>query len=299
MKNHSIATIVNFCSNESRFIQTTLEQALLFSEQVIIPVCDHFFDGTGENRALLNQIYAAFPDCLFIEYPYLPEKMPKKIWQKVEPAHFWHSLSRLVGFAHLNEEIETVLFLDADEIPEGKRFAEWLDCSDYKQHTTLKLANYWYFRDPSNQALRFEDSVILAQKRALEFDLLMHKEERDAIYNLLPGPKRRYVAGSDGAPIFHHYSWVRTKEEMLRKVRTWKQPEGKDWEALVHEEFASGFRGTDFVRGYSYRSIPPRFDIRFEGVHFEPKGAPQVKRLKNSELLSLVKQKKFWNFLDF
>lgn len=299
MKKHPISTIVNFCSNESRFIKATLEQAQLFSQQVIIPVCDHFFDGTPENRPLLEQIYAAFPECLFIEYPYLPQKIPKKIWKKVDPAHFWHSLSRLIGFASLDEEVETVLFLDADEVPDGKKFAEWLDCSDYRHHTALKLSNYWYFREPSNQALRFEDSVVLAQKRALELDILLHKDERDAIYNLLPGPKRRHVAGSDGAPMFHHYSWVRTKDEMLQKVRTWGHKGDRDWTALVHEEFAAPFRGTDFVHGYSYQSVKPCFDIRLEGTLFEPKGKPQVKRLKNEEMLSLIKQKKFWNILDF
>jgi hypothetical protein len=221
MRKHPISTIVNFCSNERRFIKDCLEQASIFSKQVIVPVCDHFFDGSPENRPLLDQIYAAFPDVLFIEYPFIPQKIPKKIWKAVDSAHFWHSLSRLIGFSCLDEEIETVLFLDADEIPDGKRFAEWLECSDYMHHTVLKLANYWYFREPVHQALHFEDSVVLVQKRALGPEILLKQEERDAIYNLLPGPKRRHVTSHEGEPMFHHYSWVRTEEEMLKKVRSW------------------------------------------------------------------------------
>lgn len=296
MKKHPVSTIVNFCSNESRFIKATLEQALFFSEQVIVPVCDHFFDGTPENRQLLDEVYAAFPECLFVEYPYLPEKIPKRVWKKVEPAHFWHSFSRLVGVSVLDEGIETVLFLDADEVPEGSRFAEWLDCSDYRHHTTLKLANYWYFREPSNQALSFEDSVVLVQRKSLESELLLHQDERDAIYNLLPGPKRRHVAGPDGQPMFHHYSWVRTKEEMLKKVRGWGD---RDWAALVNQEFAAPFRGTDFIHGYTYQIVKPSFDIQFEPVRFSPKGPPQVKRLDPSQVLKLIRKKNFWNFLDF
>lgn len=299
MKKHPISTVVNFCSNESRFIKATLEQAALFSRQVIVPVCDHFFDGTPENRPLLEKIYSSFPDCLFIEYPYVPEKIPKKIWKKVDPAHFWHSLSRVIGFSHVDEEVETVLFIDADEVPDGRRFSEWLDCSDYRHHTALKLANYWYFREPCNQALKFEDSIILAQKRALELEILLHKDERDAIYNLLPGPKRRHVAGSDGEPMFHHYSWVRTQEEMLKKVRAWGHKGDRDWPSLVNEEFASPFRGTDFVHGYSYKSVQPYFDIRLEGPEFTSKGPSQVKHLKNQDILKLINLKNFWNFLDF
>ena len=296
MKKHPIATIVNFCSNESRFIKATLEQALLFSQQVIVPVCDHFFDGTPENHTLLKQIYAAFPKCLFIEYPF---QVPKKVLKKTDPAHLWHSLSRLIGYSFLEEDVDSVLFLDADEVPDGKRFAAWLDCSDYQQHTALKLANYWYFRDSCNQALRTEDSIVLVQKRALESEILLHKDERDAIYNLLPGPKRRHVAGPDGCPMFHHYSWVRTQEEMLKKVRTWGHKGDRDWVSLVNEEFTAPFRGTDFVHGYTYKQVKPFVDIGFEAPQFEAKGAAPVKKLKHEEMLSLIKCKKIWSFLGF
>ena len=296
MEKHPIATIVNFSSNESRFIKSTLEQALTFSMQVIVPVCDHFFDGSEENRPLLEKIYAAFPECLFVEYPYLPKKIPKKILKQVETAHFWHSLSRLVGFNFVDEEAESLLFLDADEIPDGKQFLEWLNCSDYMHHTALKLSNYWYFRQPTHQALKFEDSIVLAQKKALEWEILLHKEERDAIYNLLPNPKRRHVFGPDGHPMFHHYSWVRTKEEMLKKVRAWGHRADRDWEALVQEEFNAPFRGTDFVHGYSYKSVNPPFEISLDTPEFKPKGIPQVRRLNANELLKCMKVKKYWVF---
>lgn len=296
MKQHRLSTVVNFCSNESRFIQATLEQALLFSQQVIVPVCDHFFDGTPENRKLLEKVYAAFPSCLFVEYPF---QVPKKVLKKADPAHFWHSLSRLIGFSLLAEDVESVLFLDADEVPDGPRFAEWLDCSDYQQHTALKLANYWYFRDSCHQAVQTEDSVVLVQKRALESDLLLHKDERDALYNLLPGPKRRNVTGVDGRPMFHHYSWVRTEEEMVKKVRAWGHKGDRDWASLVNEEFTSPFKGTDFVHGYTYRSVKPFVDIQFGEPRFEPKGAPSVKKMTRGEMLELMKCKKIWNFLQF
>src|SRR3990167_6384612 len=188
-KEYSIAAIVNFCTNESRFLKSCLEQTLYFAGQVIVPVCDHFFDGMTENRPLLEAIYRAFPACHFIEYPFIPERIPKKILRSIDPAHFWHSLSRAIGFGFLEEDIENVLFLDADEIPEGPRFIEWLECSDYALHTVLKMANYWYFRKPCFRAEAWEDSIVFAQKRSLDPQLLLKQDERDAIYNGLPGPK--------------------------------------------------------------------------------------------------------------
>lgn len=289
MRNHSIAAVINFCSNESRFIKACLEETRRFSSQVVVPVCDHFFDGTPENRQLLDRIYAAFPECLFIEYPFIPKKIPKRLWKTIGPAHFWHSFSRLVGYSALDEDVETVLFLDADEVPDGRRFAEWLDSSDYQQHQVLKLANYWYFREPENQSLHWEDSAVLVKRRAVQPELLLSKEERDELYNSLPGPKRRHVIGVDGLPLVHHYSWVRTEEEMLKKVRSWGHRADRNWVEMVQKEFQSPFQGTDFVHGYKYQKVTPPFHIAWELPKWEEKGAPNVRRLSVNEVLQLVR----------
>jgi hypothetical protein len=293
MQKQSIAAIINFCSNESRFIGPCLEQALLFAKQVIVPVCDHFFDGTVENRALLEQVYRAYPDCLFVEYPFIPAEIPRRIFKDITPAHFWHSCSRLIGASFLNDSIEGVLFLDADEIPDGAKFAEWLEISDYHHHSVMKMANYWYFREPSHQALSWEDSVVLVQSRSITPELILHQEERNAIYDLLPGPKRRHVTASDGQPMFHHYSWVRTKNEMLKKVQSWGHKADRNWVELVNQEFQAPFRGTDFVHGYKYKLVKPSFNLQMDELHFVPLNKePQVVRLTQKDLCDLLKFKK-------
>ncbi len=299
MKKHPIATIVNFCTNESRFLRFCLEESLQCSRQVIVVVCDHFFDGTPENRDLLERIYRAFPECLFVEYPFIPHRISKRIFKKIDPAHFWHSLSRLIGSKFLKADIESVLFLDADEIPESRRFIEWMECSDYTCHTVLKMANYWYFREPCYQADRWEDSIVFVQKRALESHLLLRREERDAIYDSLPGPKRRLVVGPDGCPMFHHYSWVRTKEEMLKKVRSWGHRQDRDWETLVSQEFLEPFKGVDFVHQYTCKKIAPVFQVSLEPPRFEDKGRPNVVKVSPESILSLVSETEgsFWNLL--
>lgn len=290
MKKHPLATVVNFCSNESRFIKPCLEQCVQFSKQVIVPVCDHFFDGTKEDLALLENIYKAFPQVLFVQYPFIPEKVPSNILKKTDPAHFWHSLSRLIAAEQIEESIDHVLFLDADEIPDAKRFSCWLDCSDYSAHTVLKLANYWYFREPVYQAEKWEDSVVFAQKRALEPHLLLKKEERDAIYGSLPGPKRRMVLGVDGQPMFHHYSWVRTQEQMLKKVSSWGHCNDRSWKTLVEEEFKGPFQGKDFIHNYSFKTVPARFEIPEDKGVFSSNGNPNVIRLTEKNVLSAIKK---------
>lgn len=300
MKKKPLATIVNFCTNESRFLKNCLEQAHSFSSQVIIPVCDHFFDGTPENRPLLEAIYRAFPECIFVEYPFIQKQIPKRIFKAIDPAHFWHSLSRLLASQFLNEKIETVLFLDADEVADGDRFAEWLECSDYNFHTVLKMANYWYFREPRYRAVEWEDSIVLAQRRSLEPRLLLKQEEREAIYDSLPGPKRRMVLSVDGYPMFHHYSWVRTEEEMLKKVRSWGHKKDRDWEAQVKKEFEAPFSGTDFIHNYQFNTVKPIFDIRLDSPSFSSKGnGENVIRMKPEHVLESVKKVLRWSLLPF
>ena len=290
MKKHPLGTVVNFCTNESRFIKPCLEQALLFSSQVVVSVASHFFDGTPEDRELLERIYAAFPECQFVEYPFAPDRIPKRIFKAVHPDAFWHCLSRFIGVSMLDEKIESTLFLDADEIADGARLAEWLDCSDYEHHTALKLANYWYFREPVYRAENLEDSIVLVQKRALTADLILDDGERDSIYDSLPGPKRRMVMGTDGQPLMHHFSWVRTEEEMLKKVRSWSHRQDRNWEELVKREFQSPFKGTDFVHGYRFQTVPAPFET--SRPLFEPRGKGNVRRISESELKEFAKMKR-------
>jgi hypothetical protein len=291
MHKKPIAAVINFCTNESRFLKASIEQARLFARQIIIPVCDHFFDGTPEKMKELDLIYRSFPDCAFIQYPYIPEKIPRRVFKKISPAHFWHSLSRLLAMQYVEESIETVIFLDADEVPDGRRFSRWLDDSDYHQHVVLKLANYWYFREPIYQAASWEDSIILIQKRALSEQLLLQESERDALYEQLPGPKRRRVTDSHGEPMFHHFSWVRTKEEMLKKVRSWGHRADKNWIELVEKEFEAPFKGTDFIHGYQYKTVPPLFNICLEEASFQPIAAkpPSLKNISFSQILSCLR----------
>jgi len=296
MGKHPIGTIVNFCTNESRFISACLKAALQFSKQVVVPVASHFFDGTPENRELLEKIYGSFSGCLFVEYPFVPDRIPLEVFKAVRPTVFWHCLSRLVGEKMLDDQIETVLFLDADEVADGEGMGEWLDCSNYDQHTALKMANYWYFREPIYRAETLEDSIVMAQRKALTPDLLLDNEERNAIYDSLPGPKRRMVLGTRGQPLFHHFSWVRTQEEMLKKVKTWGHRQDRDWEGLVAKEFSGPFQGIDFIHGYQFRTVK---SILGPSPRFEKAGKKNVIRLSEREVVDFAKLKRipFWRRL--
>lgn len=289
MQKKPVAAVINFCTNESRFLTATITEASRFASQILVSVSDHFFDGTVENLELLDQIYRSFPGCTFIQYPFIPQKIPRRLFKDISHEHFWHSVSRLVAAQFLSPSIESVLFIDADEVPDGRRFQSWLEDSDYRQHTALRLSNYWYFREPKYQATSWENSVLLVQRRSLENSLLLADRERDAIYDELPGPKRSHVTDANGEPMFHHFSWVRTREEMLKKVTSWGHKADRDWASLVEKEFLGPFSGRDFVHGYEFKTVSAPFEIDLGPVHFQPiLERASFKKLDDSQLLSLL-----------
>jgi len=64
------------------------------------------------------------------------------------------------------------------------------------------------------------------------------------------------VRGLDGEVMFDHFSWVRSREVMVKKVMNWGHREDRDWLSLVNKAFDSDILTTpDFVHGYEYDII--------------------------------------------
>ena len=260
--------VINFSTNEARFLAHSLAEVQLFAAEVVVPICSHFFDGQPENFSLLSKIYAAHPKTHFVEYPF--EK------SSYSSTH-WHNISRLVGLSELSEDVEFVLFLDVDEVVEGRRFIEWLESFPLHDFAALQMACHWYFRSPRWRSIRKEDSPLLIRRSAITYEGLMHPYERRGLFHLAPGKKATFV--SEEEPLFHHYSWVRTKEEMVRKVQTWGHRGERDWIELVHREFAAPFSYREFVYGEPLHEVDAFLKEREYG-----EGEGSAKRLTRGDI---------------
>lgn len=259
-----IASIVNFCTNDYRFLSHCIEGLKFFSAQIVIPVADHFFNGEPENRELLERAYREHPDCEFVEFAYDPEKpyglncakRPKDLdW-----ARHWHSTARMIGYYFLRGEIDRVLFVDVDEIYDGRKFSSWLSSFDFRSYSALRFFCYHYFREARYQSETYCHNGLFADRKKLTPEIILNVDERLGIYNALPGKRKLGVLGLDGLPMIHHYSWVRTKEEMLKKTASWGHHWEKDWPSLIEEEFSQPFRGRDFSTEAAYRTVEPYVD---------------------------------------
>lgn len=267
LQSGKIATIINFCSNDYPFLKHCIEKAKPFSSQIIVPVCDHFFDGTPEDLDLLKRIYAEHPDVFFLQYPFDRRRIPYAHYGNA----YWHNIARLVATYHIDPEIDLVLFLDTDEIVDTDRFITWFNRGGFDEYELVRFAVYWYFRETTFQAHAWEEVPVLVRIKHLNGDLLMRWNERWGIFGGIKLHKAAMKTGHDDLPLVHHYSFVRTKEQMLKKVTTWGHCNDRDWPPLVEEEFQSGFRGTDFVNRYQYAKVAPFIDL---DLHSKPAQLP-------------------------
>lgn len=275
---HKIATIISYCTHDYKWLKPCIDHTLHFSKEIIVPVSDHFFNGEPEDSELIKRSMEENPNAKFIEFEYAPSLYegaglqrlndpftpvkymvdinPKEIW-------FWNQIARLIGFNQVSDDIEYVLFLDVDEITDIQKFNSWINIFPYRDYNSIRFESYFYFRDTKFRAIQTEDwnGITLVKKSELnEEAFFKHSSERLNFINFVNGNRSVKTLGLDGTPMFHHYSWVRTKEEMLRKVKSWSHHEDRNWTELVEKEFERDFNTTTdkcFVHGYNYTKVEP------------------------------------------
>jgi len=271
MKN-SIATVINYCTNDYQFLRPNINQVKKFSQQIIVPVCDHFYDGSLENQVLINRSIKENPEADFIKFKY-DHKATFPFWRgwqfilrhlslgSVWGPQYWICFARQLGFKAIKPPVDYVLFLDADEIIDGWKFMAWLNTNHYKKNNALKPANYWYWRSQAHQATVWENSPLLAKYSSLKQAVFIDHDERNATYNSIPSPKTRMALGLDLKPMIHHYGWAKPKKNLLKKVTTWGHSKDRNWIKLIEKEFSHPFNGTDFLAHYQYKTVKPFVNI--------------------------------------
>jgi hypothetical protein len=216
----SVSVVISYCANDVPFIDKTLSECNKFSDDVIVVYGSRMYDGADADLAAIGVLSDRHEWVQFCMYdvdltldPYAQEGVCKR------PLAYWHNLARWTGICRcLNDWI---LLLDGDEVPDGAKVRRWLHESRNPE-TIFKAANYWYFKHPENQATSLEDSVLLVHKRHLTRSNVFGDMERDHIcISASSGAKlERLVKDPNGDVMFHHFSWVRGREGLKRKLRS-------------------------------------------------------------------------------
>jgi hypothetical protein len=217
-----------------------------------------------------------------LEFTYDPEN--NRLYPK--NPQFWANLSRMIGWYFADPKSDYLLFLDCDEILDPSRFLPWLHSGAYREWEAMQLACYWYFFKETWQSVRWDDTPVLVNRSSISVDKLFGLLERGEFYTQCLGSKARNVMGLDGLPMIHHYSWVRNKEQMMRKVCSWTHRNERDWAELVEKEFIAPFRGKDFVHGSALQEVQAfaTFDLDQKPVpNLKRNSAPKNVRIVNTD----------------
>lgn len=243
-----ISTVISFSTLETRFIGALIRETEKFCDDIIIVAYDHFFDGTPEQLSTMQELRIKYPQTRWLINSWNPEQTSK----------YWHNFARWSG-AEISKYTR-ILFLDGDEIPDGDLMKRWLQYEPLDASPLHMFECFWYFREPFHQATKPEYCGLLANMNQLKKEMFFTHYER-WFFRIIPNVQCKVFCNMNGNVIFNHYSWVRTKDEMLHKVTGWAHKNDRPWSSLVEEEFTHPFNGKDFVHGYSYRHALNIFDL--------------------------------------
>lgn len=247
MKN--ISTILLYSTIDYCWLNECLSSASVVSDEVIVTTCEKLWNGDPENQQLMREsadIINSYSNTKHLTIP----------WKPGYRSFFFEAQCRTAGIMASDLDTDYILFLDTDEIIDIDKFNDWIATKEYQNYDSMKLANYWYFRDKKYRAKTIEDSVVLIKKNLVSQHGKMIVPTidtgREQYHELINCNKKRMIVGIDGTPMIHHYSWVRNKQEMITKVKCWGHNTDRDWMSLIEEEFSRPFNGKCFVNNYSF-----------------------------------------------
>lgn len=252
-----IAAIVSYCTNDRKFLGTCLNELRGLCDPIIVAYGDRFFDGAAEDLGLIERQKRSYDFAKFIPF-HVDTDLTVTSKRRAGTTWHWYNMAHVAGLLEIGSQADYVLLVDADEIIEARAFADFLEHSDWESCDAVRFEAYWYFKSPRYRAVEQEVAGTLFRRRVLNADNLLFPFHRNEKFEKVQGKKADHVVGRNGRPFVHHYSWVRTREEMLRKTASWGHKADKDWPPLIEAAFReNGLPKTDFVHGYRFVEVEP------------------------------------------
>jgi tetratricopeptide (TPR) repeat protein len=258
---NTVSVIVNYCSLEREFLPKVLAECAHFASEIVVSVGTHLYNGTEEDPEHIETLKEQYGGVQFVRYA-VDAHIDLTAQQGVErrPHAYWPNVARWTGVQALHAA-QWVLFLDADEIPDGRRMRAWLDQTPLDIACCYHLANYWYFKSPNNQALTWEQTTILIHRSRFTDEHIFSDRERDSL-GFVPGIRNcEHVTGLDALPLIHHLSWVRSESVLLTKINTWSHRDQISDPVKYVKHIFSDSSINDIVHKYRYRYVYNKFHI--------------------------------------
>lgn len=258
---HSITAVVLYCSLDRRFIHKNISNLLHVGLKIRLLMYDHLWNGEEENvTELLRDINPYLMNTNF-KYHLLN-------WDgKKEKPMYYESLARYKGLH--SSSTEHVIFLDGDELVDPVPFKKWLDIGKYKKYRSMKLVQHAYFIKPTYRLRILQRGVVIANARwakTVPFVIggrwVMYWNNENKISRWMGKLRLNpYHSMYRGKPFIHHYTCVRSVDNMLTKVENWGHI--NDYGGNWHEKVMKMFHLSDNkqIGGLRYDVVENKFDI--------------------------------------
>ena len=248
-----IEAVILYSTNDFRFYNICINNLLKCGIKCHIISYTHMWNGLEEDYELLDKSANMFSDDTNFNFY-------KINWESRKDPWYWEGLGRYLGTQRVSDDCDYVLYIDIDEVVDVDLFLEYIKEGTYLPYDAIKLADYWYFREPIYQSKEVEYNTVMVSAN-LSKSLPLIETGREQYFKYAKNKTLQHTSETE-LPFVHHFSWVRSKGEMLNKVSNWGHAsDRKDWKILVEEEFSRPFNGTDFVHGYSYSIVENKFNI--------------------------------------
>lgn len=262
----SVSVVISYCSKEKYFLNIILSECVKFSDDIVVSFGTHLYDGTPEDIIEIEKVAPKFPNVRFVQYHVGPESFDG-MGVKNRPLAYWHNMARWNGITNLKHH-DWVLLLDCDEIPEGDKFKSWWESIQgtpiINSNNTFKLANYWYFKNPTNRSQTLEDSVLLIHSKYLSKHNIFGDYERDYLIEQSNTRLLRQTKGYQGEVMFHHMSWVRSREGLEHKIKNWGHANEYTNPDEIIDTIFKDDNVNDVIHRYKYDKVPNIFNITLE-----------------------------------
>lgn len=179
------------------------------------------------------------------------------------PTAYWHNLDRWSGIKSLKYTNNWVFIIDVDEIPDGNMVRNWLKTIYHSLNVNecYKIANYWYFKDPTNQAKTIEDSVLLINSKHLLEDNIFNDLERDDLILSSECILNRTIVDDNQNVMWHHFSFVRSKNQLKNKLKYWAHNDEYNADKLIDYIYRNDDIN-DIIHGYQYEKVKNKWNIQ-------------------------------------
>lgn len=237
-KKEKVNALIPITVNDFRFLPILMNQLDFICSKVVFIYSEYLFNQQVQDKKKLQQIFE-LPNKLgltskfeFVKYDIdfnVDEFFVSEY--KNSPKRYWINKARMDGLDYIEKDAKWVLLIDSDEIPDSENFLKWADTIDWddienKNIFTLNFDNYVYFWKNCYIKNETENSIVLLNEKVFrnkkKFEpLFLNEFERTVFYKFIPENYCMMNIKFNNKCLFHHYSWVRTLEEMKSKVLNW------------------------------------------------------------------------------